>query len=582
MRRAGARHTVADPGPRVGPAPPPLSDPMAVVYFVVLVGVLIFVHELGHFAWAKFFGVKVLKFSLGFGPRIAGVTRGETEYVVSAFPLGGYVRMLGESPNDTIASEDRGRALSDQPLWKRFIIVLAGPLMNLGFPLFLYFVVFLGDTQMTPPVIGGVYPDRPADGHLEPGDRIVAIDGDEITTWYELQQIVGPSAGEPLALTVERDGERFETTITPATSEERRPLDLTRSVGRLGIESRHPLAVIGIVSPTSPAAAAGLRTFDRVVAAGGRPIERWIELEEVLDRNRGSMLPITYLRPQRLTDVLTGLADLEVFEPHVATLTPESGPGSGPERAGIESADLYVWRVPVGSPEHAIGIRPGDRLVSLDSAPIRLWATFEEDLRIGAGQEHEIAWRHGDQEITRRLRLAHEHGTDEIGQRYDRYTLAIQNWVPARSEAPVANPSPFTYAVREAFRETREIIELTFTSMVWLFQGRLSMRTLGGPIEIFRVAGQAAREGPLDFLRFMAFISINLGLLNLLPIPMLDGGHLVFFTIEGVSRRPVSRRIRELASLAGLVFLILVMVLVMTNDITRGWPDIVATFESVE
>lgn len=555
---------------------------MAVVYFVVLVGVLIFVHELGHFAWAKFFGVKVLKFSLGFGPRIAGVHRGETEYVISAFPLGGYVRMLGESPNDAIASEDRGRALSDQPLWKRFIIVLAGPLMNLGFPLFLYFVVFLGDTQMAPPVIGTVYPDRPADGQLEAGDRILAIDGDEISTWYELQQIVTPSAGEPLELTIERGGETFETTITPAHSEESRPLELTRPVGRLGIESRHPLAVIGIISPSAPAAAAGMRTFDRVVAAGGRPIERWIELEAVLDRNRGSMLPITYLRPQRLVDALQGLGDLEIYEPHVATLTPESGSGSGPERAGMESSDLYVWRVPVGSPEHAIGIRPGDRLVSLDGRPIRLWATFEEDLRLGAGQEHELAWRHGDQEITRRLRLAHEHGVNELGQDYDRYTLAIQSWSPSTAEDPVPNPSPFTYAVREAIRTTGEMIELTFTSMVWLLSGRLSVRTIGGPLLIFEVAGQAAREGALDFLSLMAFISINLGLLNLLPIPMLDGGHLLFFTIEAVSRRPVSRRVREMASLAGLVVLLLIMVLAFTNDIERRWPEIVATFESAE
>ena len=229
-----------------------------------------------------------------------------------------------------------------------------------------------------------------------------------------------------------------------------------------------------------------------------------------------------------------------------------------------------------------IGIRPGDRLVSLDGRPIRLWATFEEDLRLGAGQEHELAWRHGDQEITRRLRLAHEHGVNELGQDYDRYTLAIQSWSPSTAEDPVPNPSPFTYAVREAIRTTGEMIELTFTSMVWLLSGRLSVRTIGGPLLIFEVAGQAAREGALDFLSLMAFISINLGLLNLLPIPMLDGGHLLFFTIEAVSRRPVSRRVREMASLAGLVVLLLIMVLAFTNDIERRWPEIVATFESAE
>src|SRR5690606_6684394 len=141
--------------------------PMEVVYFIVLVGVLIFVHELGHFFWAKFFGVRVLKFSLGFGPRIAGFTRGGTEYVIAAFPLGGYVRMLGESPSDEIKGADDGHAFSQQPLWKRMIIVIAGPAMNLVFPIALFFVVFLGDGEALPAVVGTVFPDQPADGVLE-------------------------------------------------------------------------------------------------------------------------------------------------------------------------------------------------------------------------------------------------------------------------------------------------------------------------------------------------------------------------------------------------------------------------------
>jgi regulator of sigma E protease len=555
---------------------------MAVVYFVVLVGVLIFVHELGHFAWAKFFGVRVLRFSLGFGPKIAGVKRGETEYVIAAFPLGGYVRMLGESPADVVAPEDRGRSFPEQPLWKRIVIVFAGPLMNLVFPVVLYFVVFLGDREMTPPVVGTVLPDRPADGRLQPGDRILSIDGRDVSTWYELGRLIEPNAGRPLEFVVDREGRRTTVRITPALTEEQRPLDLTQSVGRVGIMPNHPLAVIGIVSPSQPAAVAGLRTFDRVIAAAGRPIERWIDLERVLDRNRGSMLPLTYLRPVRLVDALHALSDLQLYEPHVAILTPEGGPGSGAERTGIESSDLFVARVAAGSPEHRAGLRPGDRLVALDGRPIRLWATFLEDLRAGGGAEHELTWRRGDQLITRRLRLAHERVVDEYGQAYDRYSVGIQHWAPTTVDPPVPNPAPLTYAAREALRATWEMIELTATSIVRLLQGRLSVRTIGGPLMIFEVAGSAAREGTLNYLSLMAFISINLGLLNLLPIPLLDGGHLLFLTIEGVSRRPVSRRVREIASLAGLLMLLLVMVLAFTNDIERQWPEIVAAFESAE
>ena len=552
---------------------------MAVVYFVLLVGVLIFVHELGHFAWAKFFGVKVLKFSLGFGPRIAGVQRGDTEYVIAAFPLGGYVRMLGETPGDTIAPEDVGRSFGEQPLWKRFVIVLAGPAMNLAFPILLYFVVFLGHTEMIPPVIGTVYPDRPADEQLLPGDRIVAIDGEPITTWDEMSRIVEGNPNRRLVFTIERDGEQIERSMAPALSEEERPLDLRASVGRIGVSPRHPLAVIGVVSPSQPAAAAGLRTFDRVVAAGGRPIERWIDLEAVLERNRGSMLPITYLRPQRLTDVLNGLADLDLYEPRVATLTPEGGPGSGIDRAGLESSDLYVARVMADSAEYRAGLRPGDRLLELDGEPIRLFAQFRLDVCARAGEERTLVWKHHDQEITRRVRLTCERSSE--GGLVS-YHYGFENFAPGTVEAPVPNPAPIRYALREALDHTSQMIELTGVSLIRLFQGRVSPREVGGPLEIARQAQIAARGGSLDFLALMAFISINLGLLNLLPIPVLDGGHLFFFALEGISRRPVSRRLREAASRPGRAMLGVVVMLVLTHDVARQWPEIVATFESLE
>ena len=259
---------------------------VAIVYFVVLVGVLVFVHELGHFAWAKFFGVKVLRFSLGFGPAIAGVRRGETEYVIAAFPLGGYVRMVGDTPGETVSAADEARSLGGQALWKRIVIVLAGPLMNLSFPLVLYFVVHLGQSELPPPVIGVVLPDHAADGQLRAGDRVLSIEGEEITTWYELSGYIEPSAGVPLDFVVDRDGERIEVTVTPALAQEERPLDLTRSIGRVGIQSAHPLAVVGIASEASPAGTAGLRTFDRIVAAAQQPVERWLDLVRILARLR--------------------------------------------------------------------------------------------------------------------------------------------------------------------------------------------------------------------------------------------------------------------------------------------------------
>jgi len=549
------------------------------VSFVVLVGVLIFVHELGHFVCAKIFGVKVLKFSLGFGPRIASIKRGDTEYVLAALPFGGYVHMLGESAEDKPSKADAGRAFSDQALWKRIIIVLAGPTMNLVFPLLLYFVVFLGDARQTPAMIGTVFPGRPADGHLLPGDTILAVDGHPVRTFYELGLYIEPAAGHELEFTVQRGGEEITTRITPALTNETLPLELSEDVGRIGITPFTPLAVIGVVSPSSPAAAAHLRTFDRIVAAGGRPVTSFRDLAAILEPNRGSMIPITYLRPTRATGPIGDLFDMELYEPHVATLTPEPGPGSGLMRAGIESSDLYVARVRAGSPEHHAGILPGDRIVSLDGQPVRLWAQLDEDLRRGDGRERELTLRRGDQILTRRLSLERDPASIEYGEALAVFTPAIHNLRAMTVPEPVANPSLVSYALREAVHRTRDMVELTFVSIVRLVEGRLTTRTIGGPIAIAEFAGQAASQGPLDFLQLMAFISVNLGLLNLLPIPVLDGGQLMFLLFEAISRRQVSEKLRLTARVVGLVLIVGLAIVAFKNDIERRWPEFVAMFE---
>jgi regulator of sigma E protease len=545
---------------------------MPFVYFIVLVGVLVLVHELGHFACAKYFGVRVLTFSLGFGPRIAGFRRGDTDYVLSALPLGGYVRLLGDNPRDEIRAAQRRSSFAHQHVLRRTLIVVAGPAMNLVFPVLLYFVVFLGDSELRPPTVGIVFPDRPAYGKLFAGDVIRSVDFETTETFYEVSRIVEHNANRPLRFEAERDGKTITEIIVPELASAEGPLELTREVGRIGILGNHPLPVLGVASPATPAGAARLRTFDRVVAIGGEPVERWIDLERRLSRNRGSMVPVTYLRPVPLDRALGGLVELSVYEPRVATLTPEASGGSLVERTGIESADLYVSEVTAGSPEHALGLLPGDRLLQLDGRPIRQWATFLEDLKTGRGKSHALSWRRGEQRLQGSFALEHEGGVTEHGQVYDRYVVGIRNWVPTRSDPPVPNPSPILYAAREAVRATTDVVELTVLSVVRLLQGRITVKSIGGPLTIFQVAGTAAREGALNYLTLMAFISINLGLINLLPIPMLDGGHLFFFLAESVVRRPLSARMRERAHILGLIILIAMMVLAFVNDVERQWP----------
>jgi len=560
---------------------------MAVVYFIVLVGVLIFVHELGHFAWAKFFGVRVLKFSLGFGPRIAGFTRGGTEYVIAAFPLGGYVRMLGESPSDEVKGKDEGHAFSQQPLWKRMIIVTAGPAMNLVFPIALFFVVRLGDGQALPATIGTVFPDQPADGVLVPGDRVLRVNDEDVTTFHELATIINEHPNEEIELLIEREGEQQTVSLTPYLARNPRLLDLVEEIGRIGIKPHHPLAVIGVTSPSSPAAASRLRTFDRVIAAGARPVTRWVDLEQALRGNQGRNVPIGYMRPTRVPDALGGLVELDVYEPHLTELVPEPGPGDALLRAGLEPADLYLRHVRVASPDTQPDILPGDRLVSLDDRPIRLWETMLAEVERRPGATHELTWRRGDQLVTRsyRLRTAQAEAGDTrlvlLSREKEHHVATVGHTRPSVLDPLVPMPSPILYAAGQAFEQTAELTELTVYSIVRLLQGRLSLDNIGGPLRVFEATAEASREGPLNYLALMAFISINLGLINLLPIPMLDGGHLAFIVFEGVARRPVNLRIRQYASLIGLVLLVLLMVLAFKNDFEHLWPRIVDWWQRV-
>jgi regulator of sigma E protease len=547
---------------------------MDVVYFIVLVGVLIFVHESGHFLWAKLFGVRVLTFSLGFGPRVAGFSRGGTEYVIAAIPLGGYVRMLGENPHDEVQGADESSAFHTQALWKRVVIVFAGPLMNLMFPVALYFVVFLGTTTLSPAIVGDVFPGQPAEGKLKPGDRVLAIDGQSIDTFYELTRTIAPEAGRTLSFSIERDGQRISLPITPSRKHVERPLDLSEDVGRIGISLNQPLSIIGISDPAGPAANAGLRTYDWVISASGKPTRRWTDLSRVLDANRGSLIPLTVLRPERLRGELGQVLGVSIYKPHVATLTPNPGEAAGNVRAGVERTDLYVSQVLKTSSEARAGLQTGDRIVALDDRPIRHFTALIEQLEAERGAPHTLSVRRAGQLIDLHYTLTKKRSGADYEKPGERYVIGLRRFEPTLPYTNISNPAPISYAFGEAFRATSEVVELTTVSIVRLLQGRLSMKTLGGPLTIYDAASDAAREGALNYLFLMGFISVNLGLINLMPIPLLDGGHLLFLLLELVSRKPISVRVREYASIFGLTVLILLMVFAFKNDVERQWPEL--------
>jgi regulator of sigma E protease len=559
------------------------------LYFTLLISILIFIHESGHFAFAKIFGVKVITFSIGFGPKLLKIRGKETEYCIGLLPLGGFVKMLEENKGtEPILPEDKKRTFESMALWKRVVIVLAGPGMNVLFPVVLYASVYLEDRDFAPPDVGVVLPGKPADGKLLPGDRILSVDGTEVSSFQEVQRLVGSRATVPTHFVVLRDNKNLDLTITPANEVrliEPRELEIVEHVGQIGFQPSFLAPVIGVPRTDSAAYRAGLRTFDRVTALNGRRVERFFDLVTALSANKGDAVVVAYERPLPVS-AMDGLCDIALLEPQVATLTP-SAPSASPgaldysaragdvlTRVGIESSDMYAAFVPENSSEWKAGLRAGDRVASLDGVAQRLWQPMDDDLVRGANRMHTLTWTRVGEPMAGQFQLREEEWDDDYGQHYRRYVFRTDHWVPNAPAATVPNPSPALYAIRRGLEETWSGIKFTTVSFLRLAQGRMSLSSVSGPITMYDIAGQAGAKGTLYFVWAMALISINIGLINLLPIPVLDGGHLFFFLAEAVKRRPMSLRVREVASLVGMSVLVLLMLVAFKNDVTRRWDVI--------
>jgi regulator of sigma E protease len=440
---------------------------MTILAAIVVLGILIFVHELGHFLVAKRSGVGVLKFSLGFGPKLLGVKRGETEYLLSAFPLGGYVKMIGEDPADASAeAADPARSFSQKSVATRVRIILAGPVANLLLPVVIFWGVFatVGQPYFLP-IVGAPDPGSPAaQAGLLPGDRVQALNGERIERWTDVEAAVQASAGTPLNFTMMRDGRAFDVRLSPRAVVTPDIFGQETQGWDVGL---HPLLStrIGQVLPGHVAEQAGLRSGDRIVALNGTQIVEWEQLAKTIHESPGKPVRLTVEREGRRFDVL------------VTPRSTKQQTASGEEEIGL------------------IGIGPAPE------------------------------------------------------SRYQRL-------------------NPVTALVAGA-KKTADLSVLIVQGFVKLIQAKISPKTIGGPILIGQMAGEVVQRGPVEFLSFTALLSINLAILNLLPIPVLDGGHLLFSLIEWLRGKPVSLRKREIAQQVGMVLLVGLMIFAFYNDITR-------------
>ena len=440
---------------------------MTILATVVVLGVLIFVHELGHFLVAKRSGVGVLKFSLGFGPKLVGVKRGETEYLLSALPLGGYVKMIGEDPSDqSPEAADPERSFSQKGVGARARIILAGPLANFALPVLIFWGIFtfVGQPYFLP-IVGTPKQGSPAgQAGLLPGDRVQALEGVRIERWNEVDAALQASSGKPLNFTMTRDGRTFDVPLAPRAVATRDIFGQETQAWDLGL---HPLLStrIGQVLPGHVAEQAGLRSGDRIVALNGTPVVEWEQMAKSIHGSPG--------KPVRLTVERDG----QRFEVEATPRPTKQQTAAGEEEIGL------------------IGIGP-------------------------APESH-----------------------------YQRLN-------------PVA-------ALVDGVKETARLSVVIVQGFVKLIQGSISPKTIGGPILITQIAGEVVRRGTVQLLSFTAFLSINLAILNLLPIPVLDGGHLLFSLIEWLRGKPISLRKREIAQQVGLALLVGLMIFAFYNDIFR-------------
>ncbi len=555
----------------------------SIPYFVILIGILVFIHEAGHFLFAKLFKVKVHVFSLGFGPRLFGFTKGETEYKVSALPIGGYVKMLGEDPSEEVPPEDRGRAFTDKPPWQRFFIIIGGPVMNIVFPLFLHFGVGLTFTDVVPSEVGFVLEGTPAEKvGIRAGDIIEAINGREVHTFRDLMNQVSPLPGVKTRITVRRGDERLEMDITPKPTEVPFVLEETETVGRIGVAPWYLSTVVGIADSRSPAAQAGLKTFDQVVAVNGKGITRMVELEKMLTAQAGSRVSLTVkrLKPDAApwTNPLAPLPERrpkpfdDQFEskPRTVALSVPANVSSLRD-LGIGTSLGFVVYVTPGGVADQMGLLRGDLLVGLNGKPMGMIDIFSE-FQSNPKRTYQLAWNRGGErfEAPFRQRFIPAGEKKDLGIEQDAYDKGFWGWYGETVPAPsIPNPSLVAGAIGYAVDKTWDGVRLIGYGFKLLFEGKVSLRSIGGPLMIGQLAGQAGQAGAASFFWVMALISLNLGLINLLPIPVLDGGQILLVAVEAVTNRPISQGIKEKMMLVGVAMLLLLMVFATWNDIAR-------------
>lgn len=598
-----------------------------VVSIVVLIGILIFVHEFGHYIVGRMFGFGIQTFSIGFGPKIFGIKRGLTSYQISLLPLGGYVQFVGALPGEPIPPEFEGKELWRFPVWQRALMTFAGPFANLALAFVVFVAVGMNGIKHPPALIGHVRADSPADrAGILPGDRVLKVENQAIRHWNDLLFSVSKAKDQMIPLVVLRDGKELEISLQPELKNDEDQNGKNIKVGRIGV-SALVFPNIVAVTPDSIAKKLGFIGGDKIVSLNLSKVEasyqigNWNQLLTALAQTSQAMqqdseitatLSVSRLGEKSLGDTQGSSETLQV-----APQVPDTDSGKDSVKEPVKDsvkqlaqtinlvmtskdiAEFAAWKTSRGisgdSESQLVsgrlfaeflglrdgslmmtdvvkdsGLNKGDYLVSMDGKLItdlfelndrslenRTEKLTFEVIREGALTKTEVKLKSLELQKPKGKEVAYILPGQVLGA-VNPDELFLEKYSGASS---------LLYGAQRTWKATAGI----FGSLVGLFTGQVPLQALGGPMLIAKAAKDSAEAGILVYLTTMAMISINLFLINLFPIPALDGGHLVMQSIEAIRRKPLSVEAMENYQKIGFAFILSLVILSTYNDIGRFW-----------